>query len=79
MDAKAGYGKQGGLSDRKDGVCATMDTDTGSAGFRVLIVAMKQGNACGAKGHRKVDTEWAETRKPDRRQCPEWLNKPEKA
>ncbi len=57
MDAKAGYGKQGGLSDRKDGVCATMDTDTGSAGFRVLIVAMKQVNSCGAKGHRKVDTE----------------------
>ena len=63
MDAKAGYVKQGDLSCRKDGVCARMDIDIGSAGVRVLIVAMKQGNACGAKGHRKVDTEWTETRK----------------
>ena len=57
MVVKAEYVKQGGLSSRKDGVDAQRGLGAGSAGFRVLIVAMKQGNSCGAKGHRKVDTE----------------------
>ncbi len=44
----------------------------------MLIVAMKQGNSCGAKGHRKVDMDGQGLGKTDRRQCPAWLNKPEK-
>ena len=42
----------------------------GQPGVRAAIVAMKRGNARGAKGRRKVDARRAYRKKADRRECP---------
>jgi hypothetical protein len=48
------------------------------AGVRVVKVAMKPGNAGGAKGDREEETVWTHGRKKNRREFPRGINKPEK-
>jgi hypothetical protein len=48
------------------------------AGVRALIVAMKPGNAGGAKGCRKVETRCLKRVDRNRWQCQRWLRVPEK-